>query len=59
MRNILRALMLWSKTKKIEGKVASFSYTKGLMQILQRMLTLVHKVTFARALSKEDKELEE
>ena len=41
MRNILRVLIIWSRNKKLDGKPASFSYTSGLMNILQRLLTIV------------------
>ena len=44
MRSILRVIMLWSKTKTMEGKTVSFSYTKGTLHILQRLLTLTQKV---------------
>lgn len=40
MRDILRVLIMWSRNKKDEGQIISFSYTKGLMNIVQRLLTI-------------------
>ncbi len=42
MRNILKALIVWSRNKKLDGKAVNFSYTSGLMNILQRLLTIVN-----------------
>lgn len=43
MRNILRVLILWSRNKCIEGQIVSFSYTKGMMDIIQRLLTIANE----------------
>jgi hypothetical protein len=32
---------MWSKTKSINGKAVNFNYTKGLMYIVQRLITLM------------------
>jgi hypothetical protein len=39
MRQVLRVLILWSRNKRNDGQKVSFSYTIGLMKILQRLLT--------------------
>lgn len=39
MRNILRVTVLWSRNKKLDKKIISYSYTKGMLFIIQRLIT--------------------
>jgi hypothetical protein len=40
IRRILRAMLLWSKGRKINGKPFGFGYTLGLVRITHRLLQI-------------------
>ena len=42
MRTILRALILWSKIREVEGVDCTITYGAGFMRIIQRLITITH-----------------
>ncbi len=43
MRNIIRVLITQGMNKKSDGLVISFSYSKGMMHIIQRLLSIAEE----------------
>ena len=43
IRHILLSHLMWSKTKKLNGKLVSFGYSRGLIQVVQRLLNMANE----------------
>jgi hypothetical protein len=40
MRSILKVTVLWSRNQKLEKQAVSYSYNSGMMNIIQRLITI-------------------